>query len=155
MTISEIRATSSGRAPDRTPDRTVESWRRREPPLPAVAILGVGTVAAALAEAAHSRLEAGANLRMVADPEYLLVLGEEVALPWADGARYLGWDGAALTLTTHQVLPAADLWRDAALAAAGADPEALVIVLPEQVLISASAVAEVDPAAQEGLFAAE
>jgi len=129
MTISEIRATSS--------DRAVESWRRREPPLPAVAVLGVGAVAAMLAEAALARLEAGADLRMVTDPEYLLVLGDEAALPWADGARYLGWDGAALTLTTHQVLPAADLWREAALAAAGAEPEALVIVLPEQVLISA------------------
>src|SRR6266851_1972033 len=108
------------------------AWQRREPPLPAVAVVGVGAVAASLAVATHQRLQDGAELRAVADPEYLVVLGTEDALPWADGARYLGWDGRALTLTTHRVLPAAELWRDAALAEDGGDQAALVVVLPEQ-----------------------
>ena len=131
---------------------TVESWQRREPALPAVAVLGIGPVAAALAELTHDLLADGAPLRTVADPDYLVVLGEEAALPWVDGARYLGWDGSALTLTTHQVLPAADIWREAALVAAGADPESLVIVLPEQVLIAA-AIAEVAAIAEGGELA--
>ena len=129
MTISEVRQAAD--------DHTVESWHRREPALPAVAVLGIGPVAAALTEAAHALLADGAKLHLVADPEYLVVLGEETALPWVDGARYLGWDGNALTLTTHRVLPAADLWREAALTAAGADAASLVIVLPDQVLIAA------------------
>lgn len=134
MTISEVRQT----ADDHTGD-TVEVWHRRDPALAAAAVLGIGPVATALAEAAHPLVAEGAPLRLVADPEYpeyLVVLGEEAALPWVEGARYLGWDGSALTLTTHQVLPAADLWREAALAAAGADPASLVIVLPDQVLIA-------------------
>ena len=144
MTISETRPV--------TDNHTVESWQRREPPLPAVAVLGIGAVATALAEATGHRLAAGVSLRAVADQEYLVILGEETELPWVDGARYLGWDGSALTLTTHQVLPAADLWRDAALAAEGADPESLVIVLPEQVLISTTAICPANPALLTGVF---
>jgi hypothetical protein len=153
MTISEIRRAGDDR---RQPaeEHAVESWHRREPPLAAVAVLGVGTVATALAAATHLRLADGAALRTVADPEYLVVLGDEATLPWVDGARYLGWDGAALTLTTHQVLPSADLWRATALAAKGADPASLVIVLPEQVLIAGSAVADADPVALAALFEA-
>ena len=139
MTISEVRQTTD----DHTGD-TVEVWQRREPALAAVAVLGIGRVATALAEATHPLVAEGAPLRLVADPEYLVVLGEEAMLPWVEGARYLGWDGSALTLTTHRVQPAADLWREAALAAAGADPASLVIVLPDQVLI-----AGVDDEAQE------
>src|ERR1700759_2695655 len=88
----------------------------------------------------------GTPLQLVADPEYLVVLGEEPALPWVDGARYLGWDGSALTLTTHQVLPAPDLWREAALPAGTAEPGSLVIVLPDQVLIAAAGHAAAIPA---------
>ncbi|NUP45806.1 MAG: hypothetical protein HOW97_00610 [Catenulispora sp.] len=176
MTISEIRRPAGQAAPpaaQHPEEHAVESWHRREPPLPAVAVLGVGAVATALAAATHRRLADGAALRTVADPEYLVVLGEQDALPWVDGARYLGWDGAALTLTTHQVLPSADLWRSTALAARGTDAAAdqpaqarhsghsddpdqatLVIVLPEQVLIAADTIADADPAALAELFAA-
>lgn len=133
-------------------DRAVESWHRREPPLAAVAVLGVGTVAGTLAAVTHRRLAEGAALRTVADPEYLVVLGDEATLPWVEGARYLGWDGATLTLTTHRVLPSADLWRATALAAEGADPASLVIVLPEQVLIAAGAVMDADAAILAALF---
>ncbi|MEY9894002.1 hypothetical protein ABIA35_005100 [Catenulispora sp. MAP12-49] len=128
MTICEVRHATS--------HDTVESWQRREPALRAAAVLGTGPVAAALAEAARALIADGAPLRLVADPEYLVVLGEEPALPWVDGARYLGWDGGALTLTTHRVLPAPDVWREAALAAGTAEPGSLVIVLPDQVLIA-------------------
>lgn len=140
MTICEVRQAAGHRhaAEHHTvAHHTVESWQRREPALPAVAVLGIGPVATALAELTQDLMADGAPLRTVADPDYLVVLGDEAVLPWVDGARYLGWDGSALTLTTHQVLPAADIWREAALVAAGADPESLVIVLPEQVLIAA------------------
>jgi hypothetical protein len=140
MTICEVRQAAGRRhaAEHHTvAHHTVESWQRREPALPAVAVLGIGPVATALAELTQDLMADGAPLRTVADPDYLVVLGDEAVLPWVDGARYLGWDGSALTLTTHQVLPAADIWREAALVAAGADPESLVIVLPEQVLIAA------------------
>lgn len=129
MTICEVRQPAD--------HHTVESWQRREPALRAAAVLGIGPVATALAEAAQALLAEGTPLRLVTDPEYLVVLGEEPALPWVEGARYLGWDGKALTLTTHQVLPAPDLWREAALAAGTAQPGSLVIVLPDQVLIAA------------------
>jgi hypothetical protein len=124
---------------------TAEQWRRREPPLVPAAVLGIGAVAAELAAAAHLRLASGAELRAVADPEYLVVLGAQDVLPWVDGARYLGWDGRALTLTTHRVVPAADLWRDAAVAQQDAEPESLVVVLPEQILISAMPARAADP----------
>jgi hypothetical protein len=129
------------------------SWQRREPPLAAVAVVGVGAVAARLATATHERLQDGTELRAIADPEYLVVLGAEHELPWVDGARYLGWDGRALTLTTHQVRPAADLWRDAALAEDGGDPSALVVVLPEQILVSEMPLRPADPAALAAVFA--
>jgi hypothetical protein len=166
MTISDVRCPADEAA------HVVESWHRREPPLPAVAVLGVGAVATALAAATHRRLAEGAALRTVADPEYpeyLVVLGDEAVLPWVDGARYLGWDGAALTLTTHRVLPSADVRRSTALAATenGAKDgtkdgarngdqipgqPTLVIVLPEQVLITVATIADADPVALAELF---
>jgi hypothetical protein len=117
-----------------------------------VAVVGVGAVAAFLAAATHRRLQDGAELRAVADPEYLVVLGAEADLPWADGARYLGWDGSALTLTTHRVLPAADLWREAAIAEDGSDSRSLVVVLPEQILVSEMPVRLADPQALAAVF---
>ena len=149
MTICDIRPARDQHA--------VETWQRREPPLPAVAVLAVGAVAPVLADAVGRRVADGVGLRAVADPEcpeYLLILGEEAELPRVEGARYLGWEGSALTLTTHRVLPSAELWRDAALAAEHADPAALVIVLPEQVLIAAAAIGEADPALLAELFPA-
>lgn len=113
------------------------AWQRREPALAAVAVIGVGAVAGRLTEAAELRLRDGAELQVITHPEYLLILGAEHQLPWTDGARYLGWDGAALSLTTHRVVPAADQWRDAAIAEDGGDPAALVVVLPEQILLAA------------------
>ena len=110
------------------------SWQRREPALAAAAVIGVGAGAAALAAHTDRLRAAGATLHVVADPEYLLVLGAEPDLPWADGARYLGWDGGALTLTTHRVQPAADEWRAAALGPVD-DPGTLVVVLPEQIVV--------------------
>ena len=44
------------------------------------------------------------------------------------------------------MLPAADLWREAAIAQQDADPGSLVVVLPEQILISAMPVRTADPA---------
>ena len=50
-------------------------------PLVPAAVLGIGEVAADLAAAAHARIGLGAELRAVADPEYLVVFGTDDALP--------------------------------------------------------------------------
>ncbi|WP_345709286.1 hypothetical protein [Kitasatospora paranensis] len=94
-------------------------WERREPPLPAAAVLAVGDAVPALAAATRERVRGGARLAVLADDEAalpaadraLLVLGAEADLPWADGARYLGRDAGLLVPTTARPVPAAALWR--------------------------------------------
>ena len=116
------------------PAPTAPTWHHREPSLPAVAVIGVGAVAAVLAEATRARLADVFELRAVADPEYLVVLGAEQHLPWVDGARYLGWEGTTLTLTTHIVEPALEFQRQTAIGPDGDTAGRLRVVLPERVL---------------------
>ncbi|MFJ3788736.1 hypothetical protein [Kitasatospora sp. NPDC090091] len=102
-------------------------WERREPPLPAAAVLALGDAVPALAAAARERLRTGARLGVLVDDDpslpaaerALLVLGPEADLPWADGARYLGRDAGLLVPTTARPGPAAALWRRALGAAEG------------------------------------
>lgn len=82
-------------------------WLPRHPPLRPVAVAGWGAAARALAAAALPQAEA---LSLHLDPEddaLVLVLmpgAPAAALPWADGATFLGVDPAApaLLLPTHQ-----------------------------------------------------
>lgn len=109
-------------------------WLPRHPPLRPVAVAGWGAAARALAAAA---LPQAAALSLHVDPEddaLVLVLLPDApagALPWADGAVYLGVDPAApaLLLPTHRrpdlplpLLAAAVLGR----APAGGAPWALL-----------------------------
>ncbi|MFI7354959.1 hypothetical protein ACIBTP_13525 [Streptomyces avidinii] len=120
-------------------------WERREPPLPAAAVLAVGDAVPGLAAAALERVRDGARLGVLADdgPDLpaadraLLVLGAEADLPWADGARYLGRDAGLLVPTTARPAPAAALWRRALGAAEGQ----LCVLVPGRALVA-------DPPAQ-------
>ncbi|MFJ2746629.1 hypothetical protein [Streptomyces sp. NPDC087297] len=115
-------------------------WERREPPLPAAAVLAVGDVVPGLAAAALARVRDGARLGVLADDgpglpaadRALLVLGAEADLPWADGARYLGRDAGLLVPTTARPAPAAPLWRRALGAAEGQ----LCVLVPGRALVA-------------------
>ncbi|MCX5175964.1 hypothetical protein [Streptomyces virginiae] len=115
-------------------------WERREPPLPAAAVLAVGDAVPGLAAAALERIRDGARLGVLADDgpslsaadRALLVLGAEGDLPWADGARYLGRDAGLLVPTTARPEPAAALWRRAVGAAEGQ----LCVLVPGRALVA-------------------
>ncbi|MFJ4859401.1 hypothetical protein [Streptomyces sp. NPDC088748] len=115
-------------------------WERREPPLPAAAVLAVGDAVPGLAAAALARVRNGARLGVLADDgpglpaadRALLVLGAEADLPWADGARYLGRDAGLLVPTTARPAPAAPLWRRALGAAEGQ----LCVLVPGRALVA-------------------
>lgn len=112
-------------------------WRRREPPLPVAGVVAGGSVAKLLREATVARL-AEREYRAVSGDGWLVVLGQE--LPWADGAIYLGWDSGVLVPTTAEPTPPVALLR-------GALPEGeLVVLLPDQVLVSDAPVRPADPA---------
>ncbi|MEH1166936.1 hypothetical protein V6V47_16275 [Micromonospora sp. CPCC 205539] len=89
-------------------------WRRRDAPLPAAAVAASGAVVAELREDTLLRVTTGARLLACAGRErsWLIVLGDQADLPWADGAVYLGWDGGVLVPTLEQPWPCADLLRD-------------------------------------------
>ncbi|WP_405528147.1 hypothetical protein OG592_09620 [Streptomyces avidinii] len=115
-------------------------WERREPPLPAAAVLAVGDAVPGLAAAALERVRDGARLGVLADDapglpaadRALLVLGAEADLPWADGARYLGRDAGLLVPTTARPAPAPPLWRRALGAAEGQ----LCVLVPGRALVA-------------------
>ncbi|MGV9267246.1 bpX5 domain-containing protein [Kitasatospora sp. NPDC003701] len=118
-------------------------WERREPPLPAAAVLALGDAVPALAVAARERLVGGARLGVVAGDGALLVLGAEADLPWADGTRYLGVDAGVLVPTTARPRPAAALWRTAV----GAEGDRLCVLLPGHALVADPPPPTTDPAA--------
>jgi hypothetical protein len=86
-------------------------WLPRHPPLPPVAVAGQGAAARALAAAA---LPQAAALSLHLDPQadllvlHLLPGAPAAALPWADGALFLGVDPAApaMLLRTAAMGPA-------------------------------------------------
>ena len=75
------------------------TWSPRREPLAALAVAGVGAVALALARRAlaaeDKQLGAWSG---VAGSRVLVLLGETDALPWVDGAVYLGRDADAPSL---------------------------------------------------------
>src|SRR4051794_41037391 len=98
----------------------------REPPLAAAAVLAAGDGVASLAAATRRALARGAELRAAVGAGWLVVLGREEELPWADGVRYLGRDGELLTPTTCRVAPLPGL---IAAAVRRASPDAALIVV--------------------------
>ena len=75
------------------------AWSPRDPPLPALAVVGVGPVALALARRVLAVEDAAlARWSGVAGPGVLVLLGDTESLPWVDGVVYLGRDAAAPSL---------------------------------------------------------
>jgi len=106
----------------------------REPPLKPCGVCARGGVARVLARKLLARPdEALSALKGVASAGLLLLLGDEEALPWAEGVQYLGRDAAApsLLLPTHRVplVPAALLERTL-LARASGTPLAVLVEPP-------------------------
>jgi hypothetical protein len=67
----------------------VVGWRSAEPPLVTAAVAARGAAARSLARVLVSGPERP-DLRGVAGPDLLVILGPAEALPWADGCEYLG-----------------------------------------------------------------
>ncbi|MFC4018436.1 hypothetical protein ACFOW4_10850 [Micromonospora sp. GCM10011542] len=122
-------------------------WRRRDEPLPAVAVAASGAVVTQLGADALMRVTAGAHLRACVGREqsWLVVLGDEADLPWADGAVYLGWDGGLLVPTLAQPWPCADLLREP-LRRLTKQQTGLIALLPELVLAGPLPREPLDPA---------
>lgn len=116
----------------KTIDSIPLTWRDRDAPLVAAAVVAHAGAAHHLAESARSRLRAGANLSAASAVGFLVIIGDEADLPWSDGATYLGWESAVLVPTTQVPEPATALLSDAARRFA--DVGSLVIVLPDMVL---------------------
>jgi hypothetical protein len=110
-------------------------WNRREPPLQPTAVVARGDAVPALAAATAQRLSAGVELKVCMQAGWLLVLGQEADLPWADDVCYLGWDSGVLVPTTHVCQPSADLVRRG-LASRLPDADSLVVLLGVDVLVT-------------------
>jgi MoxR-vWA-beta-propeller ternary system domain bpX5 len=104
------------------------SLRPREPPLAPEGVVAVGDGVGALAAATLRRIDAGAELHAAAGGGWLVVLGAEADLPWADGCVYVGREGRLLIPTTAAIAPHAELVASA-LGEAG-----LLVVLEDSVL---------------------
>lgn len=110
-------ATPSDRSVTGPPPMTV-TWHARWPPLPPAAVCATGPAARRLAE---RLLRPDADLALLAGvgtPDLLVLTGPVEALPWVDGAFYLGRDPSApellLPTTSAPNAPAA-LFRRALL----------------------------------------
>jgi hypothetical protein len=78
------------------------SWRPRPVPLDPVGVAARGEAARAMAKRLLARgdrsEEALARLSGVAGPDLIILLGDASALPWVEGAAYLGRDAHAPSL---------------------------------------------------------
>jgi hypothetical protein len=105
--------------------------RPREPPLAPEGVAALGGSVAPLAAAALRRIDAGAELHAAAGGGWLVVLGAESDLPWADGCVYVGREGPLLIPTTSAIAPHPELVASA-MSAGG--PAGLLVVLEDVVL---------------------
>ncbi len=107
------------------------TWMTREPPLAPVALAAFGDVARALkARLLRASDSSLAALSGVAGADVMIVSGDVDALPWVEGARWLGRDIAAPSLllpTTERPSVEVGLFERAiARAAPGASPLAVI-----------------------------
>ena len=99
--MTPYRAAPDAPEPDR--DGLALAWRPRPTPRPATVVVAAGPAADALRRRLLRLPDAALlALRGVADPRHVVVLGAADALPWVDGATYLGRcpDAPALALPT-------------------------------------------------------
>jgi hypothetical protein len=105
--------------------------RPREPPLAPEGVAALGDSVTALAAATLRRIDGGAELLAAAGGGWLVVLGAEADLPWADGCVYLGRKGPLLIPTTATIAPHPEL---VASAFSEGGPAGLLVVLKDIVL---------------------
>ncbi|MEZ5378289.1 MAG: hypothetical protein R2733_17430 [Acidimicrobiales bacterium] len=75
-------------------------WGPREPPLGVVGIMVEGASRALYAALLADRVDAFEDLRVVVGERYLIALSDSDALPWFEGAIWLGMDDGLLCPTT-------------------------------------------------------
>ena len=128
-------------------------WTPRDVPLPAAAVLGVGTVALALARALSQRPELLELAEVVAGRELICVRAPTELLPWADGVIYLGREPTAPDLyipTTLVPSVPAELLLTACIRTGHAAP---LCVLPQpRSIVSLARARRVDPPALEAFL---
>jgi hypothetical protein len=115
-------------------------WTIREPPLPAGAVAAGPGIRDPLIRRLLARSDLS-GLSAVAGGGWVVVLGSEALLPWADGARYLGRDPAAPRLwipTTLAPNVPASLLEAAVARLAPGGPWALLDEPPRIVPLSAA-----------------
>jgi len=115
------------------------TWSPRHPPLEPVAVVADGEPGYILRSATAQRLSAGAQLKVAADEDWIVVLGAALDLPWADGATYLGRDSGVLVPTTLAPSPPASLLREVLPSAP------LTIVVPGHVALADMPLRLADP----------
>jgi hypothetical protein len=106
-------------------------WTLRDQPLPAAAVLGIGTVASTLARVLSQRPELLAVAEVVVGRELMCIRAPIELLPWVDGVIYLGREPAAPDLfvpTTLAPSVPAELLLAACIRAGHAAP---LCVLPQ------------------------
>ncbi|WP_394847018.1 hypothetical protein LZC95_06065 [Pendulispora brunnea] len=130
------------------------TFSARGDPLEPVGVVGVGPAALALARRVLAEDNATlARWRGVTAQNALLLLGASDALPWVDGAHYLGRDPAAPRLlmpTTHRPDVPLEAFERALLHHAASLAPPLAILLEPRCIVS---VAEARPVMRELLQA--
>jgi MoxR-vWA-beta-propeller ternary system domain bpX5 len=147
---------STGMAPDADPAAgaiTID-WEPRAEPLAPVAVAALGPAAQLLARRVLAgEDEALVRLRGVAGDRVLVLLGEAEALPWADGAVYLGQEASApglLVPTTRAPAVPLPLFEQALRRRFGDLAPPLAVLVADVVVLS---VAEARPVARDLLQA--
>jgi hypothetical protein len=112
-------------------DRLALAWTPRDAPLAPRAVVGEGAAAYALGRRlVHCDRDELAGLAAVAAPGLLIVLASGDALPWVDGALYLGADLSAPSLLVPTALAPTVPIAVLELAVRARVPAAPVAVLP-------------------------
>lgn len=93
--------------------RVEVGWRRREAPLPPAAVCGSGATAGRLCLAVADRPFPGVEVH-AAGSLVLVLAPSPDALPWVDGATWLGWECGVLVPTTLEATPDEELVARAA-----------------------------------------
>lgn len=133
-------------------ERIPIGWRRLEPPLEPTGVVATGAAAARLATNLLDRRSVGhsTGVAATAGPGWLVALGDEADLPWADGAVYLAPQAGLLLPTTHTTVPDVDLVATAVRRRWGRGPGTLVVLVGSSVLAGP---APVGPVALDRLWA--
>jgi hypothetical protein len=118
------------------------TWMDRPVPLAPVAVIASGDASRRLAASLLRRDDAAlSSLRGVAGTGVLLVLGEIDALPWADGALYLGRDpeAPALLIPTTSMPGCPPALLERAIGRRYPNETPIAVVPDEGILVGASA----------------